>query len=189
MDINNLQLVLETDESHMLLYSRYSRIQSDLFEGDCSSRFLHPRFVHHTIRPLPYLFQTLKPIHTVLQHRHGNSNLHNNKKWIQCHIQATEYNSRVCEQQQLQVQKKVRCRLHYSCQRCTLAVVQHCPTKCMRTCNFREIFKRAFKIYRIWLQANKHAHTLPQCSPASVGLTQARSNYQSTFTLYEIMVL
>ena len=25
--------------------------------------------------------------------------------------------------------------------------------------------------------ANKHTHTLPQCSPASVGLTQARPNY------------
>ena len=49
--------------------------------------------------------------------------------------------------------------LHYSCQRCALAVAQHCPsptTKCTRTFNFWEIFKRAFKIYGIWPQANKH---------------------------------
>ena len=48
--------------------------------------------------------------------------------------------------------------LHYGCQRCTLAVAQHCPspieanlaTKYTRTFNFQEIFKRAFKIYGIW---------------------------------------
>ena len=55
------------------------------------------------------------------------------------------------------------------------------PTKCTRTFNFREIFKHAFKIYGIWPQANKHVHihTLPQCSPASVGLAQAHPNYSS----------
>ena len=38
-----------------------------------------------------------------------------------------------------------------------------------------------FKIFGIWLQAskqaNKHTHTHVQCSPASVGFTQARPNY------------
>ena len=31
------------------------------------------------------------------------------------------------------------------------------PTKCTRTLNFREIFKRAFKIYGIWLQAHMYS--------------------------------
>ena len=49
-------------------------------------------------------------------------------------------------------------------------------TKCTRTFNFCEIFKRAFKI--MWPQAHKYVtNTLPQCSPASVGLAQARPNY------------
>ena len=32
------------------------------------------------------------------------------------------------------------------------------PTKCTRTFNFREIFKRAFKIYGIWPQGRIHTH-------------------------------
>ena len=40
---------------------------------------------------------------------------------------------------------------------------------------------RPFKIYGIWPQASKdvrmYVNTLPQCSPASVGLAQARPNY------------
>ena len=44
--------------------------------------------------------------------------------------------------------------------------------------NFWDIFKHALKIYGIWPQANKYiTNTLPQCSLASVGLTQARPNY------------
>ena len=40
---------------------------------------------------------------------------------------------------------------------------------------FQEIFKRAFKIYSTRPQANKYVtNTLLQCSPASVGLAQAR---------------
>ena len=45
--------------------------------------------------------------------------------------------------------------------------------------NFREIFKRTFKIYSIWLQAHTYGritHTSAQCSPASVGLAQAHPN-------------
>ena len=42
--------------------------------------------------------------------------------------------------------------------------------------NFREIFKRAFKIYGIWPQARSYTHTSAQRSPASVGLAQARPN-------------
>ena len=48
--------------------------------------------------------------------------------------------------------------------------------------NFREIFERTFKIYGIWPQARSfshthtHTHTSAQCSPASVGLAQARPN-------------
>ena len=39
-------------------------------------------------------------------------------------------------------------------------------------------FKCAFKIYGIWPQAKKYVtNTLLQCSPASVGLAQARPNY------------
>ena len=87
--------------------------------------------------------------------------------------------------------QEVRCRacfnlscLRYGCRRCTLAVAQHCPsptklrllTKCTRTFNFQEIFKCVFKIYGIWPQASIDTHTLPQCSPASVGLAQAHSN-------------
>ena len=42
---------------------------------------------------------------------------------------------------------------------------------------FQEIFKHAIKKYGIWPQANKYiTNTLPQCSPASVGLAQARPN-------------
>ena len=80
--------------------------------------------------------------------------------------------------------QEVRCcgclnlsRLCYGFQCCTLAVAQHCPsptTKCTRTFNFCE---HAFKIYGIWLQAHKCVtNTLLQCSPASVGLAQARPN-------------
>ena len=55
----------------------------------------------------------------------------------------------------------------------TVSFTYYC--KCTRMFNFREIFTRAFKIYIIWPQANKYAtNTLLQCSPASVGLTQAR---------------
>ena len=55
------------------------------------------------------------------------------------------------------------------------------PSKCTRTFNFREKCKRAFKIYGIGPLASKQAstyvtNTLPQCSPASVGLAQARPN-------------
>ena len=35
---------------------------------------------------------------------------------------------------------------------------------------------RSFKIYGIWPQASKHTHACAQCSPASVGLAQARPN-------------
>ena len=39
------------------------------------------------------------------------------------------------------------------------------------------IYAAAFKIYGIWPQANKYVtNTLPQCSPASVGLAQAHPN-------------
>ena len=62
--------------------------------------------------------------------------------------------------------------LHYVCQCSSLAVA--------RTFNFQEIFKRVFKIYGIWPQARSvvyiHTHTSAQCSPASVGLAQARPN-------------
>ena len=56
------------------------------------------------------------------------------------------------------------------------------PGLCTKTFDFQEIFKRAFKIYGIWPQArsvvkNIHTHTSAQCSPASVGLAQARPNY------------
>ena len=45
------------------------------------------------------------------------------------------------------------------------------PTKCMRTFNFWEIFKRTFKIYGIWPgKVRSYTHTSAQCSPASVGL-------------------
>ena len=75
-------------------------------------------------------------------------------------------------------------RLRYGCQRCTLAVAQQCHAacKCMRsrTFNFWEIFKRAFKIYGIWPQAQSvgrsYTHTSAQCSLASVGFVQARHN-------------
>ena len=57
------------------------------------------------------------------------------------------------------------------------------PLKCMRTFNFRKIFKCTFKIYGIWPQAQSvgwsHTHTSAQCSPASVGLAQARPNYHA----------
>ena len=58
-------------------------------------------------------------------------------------------------------------------------------TKCTRTFNFREIFKRAFKIYGIWPQANTYVtNTLPQCSPTSVGLAQACPNNAQTSHLF-----
>ena len=46
-----------------------------------------------------------------------------------------------------------------------------------------QIFKCAFKIYSIWLQAHKYVtNTLLQCSPTSVGLAQARPNYCFLYT-------
>ena len=85
--------------------------------------------------------------------------------------------------------QEVRCRaclslshLCYGCCCCTLAVAQHHHCTCSAQTRSRtfEIFKRAFKIYSIWPQANKYVtNTLPQCSPTSVGLAQARPNYFS----------
>ena len=69
--------------------------------------------------------------------------------------------------------------LRYGCQWCTLAAAQQCPSPTILSAafNFPEIFKCTFKIYGIWPQTNKYVtNTLPQCSPASVGLTQARPN-------------
>ena len=61
--------------------------------------------------------------------------------------------------------QEVRCRtclnmsrLRYGCQRCTLAVAQP-ALPCTMTFNFREIFMPAFKIYGIWMQADRHTHT------------------------------
>ena len=53
----------------------------------------------------------------------------------------------------------------------------------MRMFNFREIFKRAFKTYDIWPQARSYTHTSAQCSPASVGLAQARPNNIYMYTV------
>ena len=48
---------------------------------------------------------------------------------------------------------------------------------CTRTFDVWEIFKHAFNIHGIWPQTNKYdTNTLSQCSPASVGLAQARPN-------------
>ena len=42
-------------------------------------------------------------------------------------------------------------------------------------------FKCTLKIYGIWLQASIDTHTLPQCSPASVGLAQANPNCKNAW--------
>ena len=74
-------------------------------------------------------------------------------------------------------------RLRYGCQWCTLAVAQHCSSPTSAPFNFQEIFKCSFKIYGLWPQANKYVtHTLPQCSPASVELTQACPNTISAWS-------
>ena len=61
------------------------------------------------------------------------------------------------------------------------SVYECCLTKYMRTFNFPEIFKSAFKVYGIWPEASIDTHTLPQSSPASVGLTQAHPNYKNAW--------
>ena len=43
---------------------------------------------------------------------------------------------------------------------------------------------RSFKIYGIWPQARTYVNTLLQCSPASVGLAQARPNDKHMIILY-----
>ena len=56
--------------------------------------------------------------------------------------------------------------LCYGCQRCTLAVAQHCPSPWISMPSpsahgrsiFRKIFKHAFKIYGIWPQARTLTH-------------------------------
>ena len=75
------------------------------------------------------------------------------------------------------------------------------------TQGLRKILKlmRQFKIYSIWLQANqqtdRHTRAHAQCSPASVGLAQARPNQYTylcklhskvssviwTFTIYTVI--
>ena len=60
-------------------------------------------------------------------------------------------------------------RLRYSCQHCTLAVAQ----------NYQYGARGRSKVYSIWPQASTYVNTLPQCSLASVGLTQARSHINS----------
>ena len=42
-----------------------------------------------------------------------------------------------------------------------------------------ELYMRSFKIYGIWEQASKQTYAHARCSPASVGLTQARPNKMS----------
>ena len=72
--------------------------------------------------------------------------------------------------------------LRYSCQRCILAVTQHCPSPTEAT-NYSSIFgiyfKCAFKIYGIWLHASKQASTKLQTHFCE--LAQARPQlYSST---------
>ena len=86
-------------------------------------------------------------------------------------------------------------RLRYSCQCCTLAVAQYCPSHRARG---RWIFGKylnahlKFAVYG-HKQASKHINTLPQCSPASVGLAQARPNYSCSvgilWTVHCLLVL
>ena len=75
-------------------------------------------------------------------------------------------------------------RLRYSCQRCILAVAQHCPSPWISMSSLsargRSIFEKYLNAYlKFTVYDRKHVrmyiNTLPQCSPASVGLAQARS--------------
>ena len=85
--------------------------------------------------------------------------------------------------------QEVRCRvclklsrLCYGCQRCTLAVAQHCPSPIEAT-YYSSIFGKYLNAHlKFTVYGRKQASmyvtkTLPQCSPASVGLAQARPNY------------
>ena len=97
--------------------------------------------------------------------------------WVACHWWSVEVQTRSC----------------HACfnfvpgrQRCTRAVALMNPASCSlcRRSKTREIdlceiliWTRSFQIYGIWLQASTYVNTLLQCSPASVGLTQAYPNY------------
>ena len=92
-----------------------------------------------------------------------------------------------CDKQEVSCRASLNLsRLRYGCQRfsrsspalpCHALHLLRLLTKCTRTFNFWEIFKRAFKIYGIWLQAQSVVYTQSaQCSSASVGLAQARPN-------------
>ena len=72
--------------------------------------------------------------------------------------------------------------LRYGCQRCTLALAPHCHASAQG----RSIFGKYLNAYlKFTVYGHKHGqsydhidtHTSMQCSPASVGLTQARPNY------------
>ena len=73
-------------------------------------------------------------------------------------------------------------RLRYGCQRCTLAVTQHCHASA-RGCSIFGKYLNAHLKFTVY--GRKHGrslgridtHTSAQCSPASVGLAQARPNY------------
>ena len=80
--------------------------------------------------------------------------------------------------------QEVRCRaslnlscLHYGYQCCTLAVAQHCHASAWGRSIFGKYLNAHLK-FTVYgrKQARLYTHTFAQCSPASVGLAQARPN-------------
>ena len=63
--------------------------------------------------------------------------------------------------------------LCYSCQCCTLAVDQHCHASA-RGCSISRKYLKAHLKFMVYGRKHCRIHTSAQCSPASVGLTQAR---------------
>ena len=85
--------------------------------------------------------------------------------------------------------QEVRCcasldlrRLCYDCQRCTLAVAQHCHASAQERLVFGKYLNAHFK-FTVYghNQARSYSHTSAQSNPASVGLTQARPNHSLSF--------
>ena len=104
---------------------------------------------------------------------------------------------RCCDKQEVRCHASLNLsHLRYDCQRWTPAVAQHRHwtwLKCTRTFNFRKYLNAHLKFT---VYGRKHSrsigciytYTFAQCSPASLGLTQARSNYFSEVLISVVLL-
>ena len=88
-----------------------------------------------------------------------------------------------CDKQEVRCHASLNLsRLRYDCQRCTLAVAQHCHASAQGRLVFGKYLNAHFK-FTVYgrKQARSYSHTSAQSNPASVGPIQARPNHSLSF--------